>query len=304
MKIKLAGITLVLLTTLVNTTPLAQTATSGATTGTTTPTPATATNPTDKLTSQFSQWAGSPENANALVTGLRSGKPITLTSPTNTSSGNTAGTAPSASASTTFTPATEPMGYGNIKIALSLAKTQLAQQGITQPTPEQLQTALNGGQLVTAGGTGTQMTTMQGVLQMRADGMGWGQIANSMGIKLGTVMSGKANVAPATSRSGITTASGNTITASKAHGKGITTGSGSTNPSAKAQGKGITTASGSASTAGKGQGKSGIVTASGSAGGSSITTGAGQAGRHGAIASASGNVGRGNAGGNQGKSGK
>jgi hypothetical protein len=62
------------------------------------------------------------------------------------------------------------MGYGNVNIALSLAEASLKQQGITNPTPEQLQGAL------------------MGVLRQRANGKGWGQIANSMGFKLGEVV--------------------------------------------------------------------------------------------------------------------
>jgi hypothetical protein len=62
------------------------------------------------------------------------------------------------------------MGFGNVNIALSLAEASLKQQGITNPTSEQLQGAL------------------MSVLQQRADGKGWGQIANSMGFKLGEVV--------------------------------------------------------------------------------------------------------------------
>ena len=43
----------------------------------------------------------------------------------------------------------------------------LQKQGITNPTPEQLRNSLIG------------------VLGQRADGKGWGQIANSMGFRLG-----------------------------------------------------------------------------------------------------------------------
>ena len=90
--------------------------------------------------------------------------------------------------SVSFTPSTRPMGYGNVRIALSLAREQLAQNGVTQPTPEQLKVALEGGTLTTGPGTTTQLP---GVLQMRADGMGWGRIAQSMGVKLGPVLTGR-----------------------------------------------------------------------------------------------------------------
>ncbi len=75
------------------------------------------------------------------------------------------------------------MGYGNVNIALALAREDLAKLGITNPTPEQLAAALNGGDIKTATGT----VTMAGVLAQRQSGMGWGQIANGMGVKLGSL---------------------------------------------------------------------------------------------------------------------
>lgn len=238
---------------------LAQTSTGGTSTATS----ATTTNPAGtKLSTGFSDWAGSPENSAALVNGLRTGQPITLRSaPTATSGGSIVTT-------TTFTPPTKPMGYGNVRIALSLAQQQLASQGITQPTPQQLQTALMGGPLTTSSG----VTDQQGVLQMRASGMGWGKIANTMGFKLGAVMSGKAAVTP-TATTGITTASGGNATGHTPHDKA---------------GSGIVTASGSAGggvTTGLGQGHgnagagSGVVTAHGSAAGQSHAGGQGKAGK-------------------------
>lgn len=126
--------------------------------------------PTDKLAATYSTFAGSDANAQALVTGLRNGTSVTL------ASGGT---------STTFTPATKPMGFGGVNIALALAKTELQQLGITDPTPAQIQAALNGGTITTPTGT----TTLAGVLQLRSEGKGWGQIANSLGLKLGEVVS-------------------------------------------------------------------------------------------------------------------
>jgi len=226
------------------TTALAQTPPPGAA-----PVPATAAVPTSKLVTNFTDLAGSPENATALVNGLRTGTPITLTDPyAPPSPGGTP--APT----TTFSPGTKPMGYGNIRIALSLARAQLASQGVTNPTPAQLQGALVG----TSGPGGTT----QGVLQMRAAGMGWGQIAHSMGVKLGPVMSGKqtygpANTAAASSSSGVVTAAGTTT--------------------ARGSGKGVVTATG-----GSAHGKSGITTAAGGGGGGNahVTTGFGQGGGH------------------------
>ena len=122
----------------------------------------------EQLISRYTAFAGSKENANSLVTGLRDGKQVTLTRGTTKE---------------TFTPPTEKMGYGNIDNALALAEASLAKQGITNPTPAQLEAALVGGNVTTRSGT----VTLEGILKARAAGQGWGQIANSMDIKLGDV---------------------------------------------------------------------------------------------------------------------
>lgn len=129
----------------------------------------------DRLVASYADLVGSEAGVRALVRALRTGASVTLASET----------APTA----TFTPTTSKMGLGNIDISLALAQASLAAQGIAEPTPEQLQTALNGGELTLEDGT---LVDMNGVLQMRADGMGWGQIAQSLGTKLGTLM-GKAH---------------------------------------------------------------------------------------------------------------
>ena len=122
-----------------------------------------------QLVDRYTGFAGSKENANSLVTGLRDGKEVTLTRGTTTE---------------TFTPTTGKMGYGNVDHALALAEASLRQQGITNPTPAQLEAALMGGTITLASG---KTVELKGVLQMRASGMGWGQIANSMGFKLGDI---------------------------------------------------------------------------------------------------------------------
>ena len=132
-----------------------------------------------RISEDFSAFAGSESNARSLVTGLRSGGPITLTSAGAAAQAQGAGTV-------TITPPTRPMGYGNIYLALSLAKQQLAAQGITSPTPQQLQAALMGGTVIS--GNPPQTQTVQGVLQLRSQGIGWGQIATNYGVKLGSVV--------------------------------------------------------------------------------------------------------------------
>lgn len=109
----------------------------------------------DQLVKEYSDFAGSDANSKALVDGLRDGKEVKLTDGKTT---------------TTFTPATGKMGYGNVKIALAIAEADLKKQGITDPTPEQLK---------------AEMTKL---LQDRADGGGWGKLAQDRGFKLGELM--------------------------------------------------------------------------------------------------------------------
>ena len=133
-----------------------------------------------KLSSSFSTWAGGKSNSDSLVGGLRNSSTIHLTTTTN-----------GKVSTATFTPTTKPMGFGNVKLALSLAKRSLANLGITNPTAEQMQAALMGGAITLPNGT---TTNIQGVDQLRASGMGWGQISKQFNTKLGPVASeGKAS---------------------------------------------------------------------------------------------------------------
>jgi hypothetical protein len=62
-----------------------------------------------KISSDFLQFSGSPANADGLVGGLRAGTPITLSSTD----------AKGVITSTTFTPPTGKMGYGNVYTSLA-----------------------------------------------------------------------------------------------------------------------------------------------------------------------------------------
>jgi hypothetical protein len=108
----------------------------------------------DDLIAKYTTLSGSKQNASSLVSGLRDGKEVTLKKGETTE---------------TFTPPTGKMGYGNIDNALALASASLEKKGITNPTPAQLETAV------------------MEILRMRADGKGWGQIADAKGFKLGEV---------------------------------------------------------------------------------------------------------------------
>jgi hypothetical protein len=146
-----------------------------AQTTTTTATTTTTTVETTRLTTSYTTLAGSADNAQALVNGLRGGSSIALVTPA---------TATAPAVQTTFTPATGPMGWGNVNIALSLAQAELTKAGIANPTAADLQAALNGGTITTPTGS----VQLSGVLALRASGEGWGQIANSLGFKLGEIM--------------------------------------------------------------------------------------------------------------------
>lgn len=135
------------------------------------------------LISSFSEFAGSEENAASLVNGLRSGSLVTLAPAT---SGSSTGADPSIS----FMPPTRPMGWGNVRHALTLAQRELSAQGITDPTPAELQAALTGGSITTATG---DTVNLSGTLALRSQGMGWGQISKTTGVPLGNAASIKAS---------------------------------------------------------------------------------------------------------------
>lgn len=242
-----------------------------------------------KIARNFTGIAGGDENALALVRSLRTGSEVNLVTTVPPPAGSPPGTLPTTT-TTTFTPPTKPMGWGNVKHALALAQDQLARAGITDPTAAQLQTALMGGDLVRVNADGiTTTTAVKGVLTMRADGMGWGNIAKEGGTKLGPVTSkvdmsakGVRTTSAATTSAGITTAAGGSATTPTAKSKGITTAAGGSASATtdKGRSKGITTASGATAS----HGSKGLVTASGASAGANpqghaygrgIVTGAG-----------------------------
>ena len=215
------------------------TTTSTSTSGSADPVVAPAAVPARKIASRFESLAGSPENAASLVAGLRSGTEITLSAPDSTTG-------------ISFTPTTRPMGYGNITRALSLAQRQLAAQGITEPTPEQLHIALNGGTVTSVDSSGaTQTVEVPGVLQLRSQGMGWGQIAHKLSVSPGN--------RPLTT-SGV---SGTGTSGTETSGTAATSGTGTSGTSATA-GTSATTRTQGNSAALRGYGGGAIVSGDGS----------------------------------------
>jgi len=112
--------------------------------------------PGQRLILKYTSLAGSGDNARNLVTGLRDGREIQLSGEPGTS----------------FTPPTGKMGFGNVNIALALTEAQLANVG--NPTIADIQNAL--------------MNSNNGILTLRAQDMGWGEIAHTLGFKLGDIM--------------------------------------------------------------------------------------------------------------------
>lgn len=159
-----------------------------------------------RIASRYDNLAGSRSNLKSLVWGLRTGSEVQLT--------GASGTKP-----VTFTPATAPMGYANITRALNLAGKQLAAAGIKNPTPQQLQAALNGGLVKTAHGS----TTLQGVLKLRSEGMGWGQIARIVGVH--SDRSKTADETNGTERSSTATKAAGANALNRAAGSGVATAS-------------------------------------------------------------------------------
>ena len=211
---------------------------------------------TQRVEPKFLNFAGSSENLSSITTGLRHGTQFTITDGTE---------------SAMIDPPTKPMGYGNITRALDLANRDLAAQGITDPTPSQTAGALNE------------------VLNLRSQGMGWGQIAHTLNLHPGLGSTKTAVSAPTGTPTSSGSASGST--ANTAGGTTSTSGatkSGITRGLESGSSGGVTTALGTRVTqpgAGRGGGvrsvghattthaasSGGAVTA---AGGSASATGA------------------------------
>jgi hypothetical protein len=209
---------------------------------------------------------------------------------------STTTTDPTTNTTTTSTEAlpTGKMGYGNVKISLALAQESLRQQNIMQPTSEQLRRSLVGGEMV----SGDSTTTTNGILQMRSEGMGWGQIAQKYDVKLGQLMSGKQPASTTTtSTTNNTTTSKGIATASEKSSTTVTgKGNGKAFTGSESQGKGIVSASGQTSGASSNSvspGGRGIVSGSGRSVGhtSGIVTGSGNGNQYGASGGGQGNGG-------------
>ena len=101
---------------------------------------------TARLQTQYSDWAGGKANAEALVTGLRTGSPITIVTSSADRTVSIAGFTPTASMSAT-----------SVGSALSAAQRSLGRMGISHPSAEQIQAALIGVEILMPDGTAKEM---------------------------------------------------------------------------------------------------------------------------------------------------
>jgi hypothetical protein len=133
-----------------------------------------------RATTQFADLACTEENARQIMTALRNGTSVTLTGDDGESA--------------TFAP-TGQLGYGEAYIAMALAAETLRANGVTDcAKPEQWRAVFLGGPLSAAGTTTTtasttSTTSFPGILVLREQGQGWGQIARTSNVQLGQVVS-------------------------------------------------------------------------------------------------------------------
>lgn len=157
---------------------------------------AEATVPAARLADRYADLAGSEEAATDLVSELRTGGDFTVTQDVTTTTTNPDGTTTTTTSTVdkTIVNPNGPMGYGEINITLAMAQA-LVDSGAY---PD-LQSALTGTTTTVTNADGTTTTTTSGgVLAMRADGMGWGQIAKQLGFNLGELVSASNRNAKAT----------------------------------------------------------------------------------------------------------
>jgi osmotically-inducible protein OsmY len=95
-----------------------------------------------RLSSQYSDWAGGKTNADAIVSGMRTGSSVTIVTSGRDRNVSIAGFTPSAR-----------MSEASIAGSLANAQRSLARLGITQPNAEQIQAALIGGEILLPNGS-------------------------------------------------------------------------------------------------------------------------------------------------------
>jgi hypothetical protein len=160
--------------------------------------------PRDRLVDEYSAslFAGDDVAAGDAITALRTGGDFTVTTTTTQQAKNPDGTLATnpdgtpkmetVTVETSIANANGPMGWGEVDHSLGLAQA-LVDTGQAGTFDEALLGTATTTTVTNADGTTTTTTTYSGgILQMRADGMGWGQIAKELGFKsLGEIKSGR-----------------------------------------------------------------------------------------------------------------
>ncbi|HTL67973.1 MAG TPA: hypothetical protein VL200_09950 [Lacunisphaera sp.] len=130
----------------------------------------------ERVSTEFSDVACTPENARMIFEAIHSGDEVSLSINGQSASFRLSG----------------QLGYGDAYIALALAAEALRSAGITGcATPEQWRAVLMGGQLTgSETSTSTVSTTrFPGILTLKSQGQGWGQVAQATHVQLGQVVS-------------------------------------------------------------------------------------------------------------------
>ncbi len=124
---------------------------------------------TEKLAHKFRPFIVSQQSAESLMNSLQNSQTVALM---NAAAGKIE----------TFKPASKPMSLANVYVALLLAKQNLAQYGVSQPTPLQIKCALNGGEFEQNYLGDVRRIRLQGVLKLRAKRLAWEAIAKRIGV--------------------------------------------------------------------------------------------------------------------------
>jgi hypothetical protein len=120
-----------------------------------------------KIAAGFTSFAGSEDNAVALVEALHEGVPVNLSYASDDPQ--------RLPGVLTIEPPTGPMDWNDVRMALMLARDALIGIGISRPPAEQLHAVLLGGHVIAPSG---RAVAFRGVLQMRAEGLDWVKIAS------------------------------------------------------------------------------------------------------------------------------
>jgi hypothetical protein len=161
--------------------------------------------PKDRLVDEYAGplFAGDEVAAGDAITALRTGGDFTVittttqqaTNPDGTPATNPDGTPrmETVTVESVVANANGPMGWGEVDHSLGLSQA-LVDNGQAASFEEALLGTATTTTVTNPDGTTTTTTTYSGgLLQMRADGMGWGQVAKELGFKsLGEVKSGRA----------------------------------------------------------------------------------------------------------------